>query len=183
MPLDLDALRAKLEGSTPSVESRLLHLPDPDGDGPVVPDIPASSMWQAEDAETLAGRFQSIIPCDFFNRGALDATAGSCGKASSWPDSTESIERRTSQSPISPKRTSSSSAVSSGSIGILAWAMQGPASTKGVMWITVTPVSVSPWYMAQLIGAAPRYFGRSEPCRLIPPRRAVAKVSVERICP
>ena len=30
--------------------------------------------------------------------------------------------------------------------------MQGPASTLGVMWITVTPVSVSPLSKAQLIG-------------------------------
>jgi len=64
MPLDLDALRAKLAGGAPSRESRLLHLPDPAGDGPVVPDVPASSMWKSEDEETLAGRFQSIIDSD-----------------------------------------------------------------------------------------------------------------------
>ncbi|MEN8148976.1 MAG: PLP-dependent transferase [Planctomycetota bacterium] len=64
MTLDLEALRARLAGGDTSIESRLLHLPDPGGDGPVVPDIPASSMWQAPDEETLAARFQSIIDSD-----------------------------------------------------------------------------------------------------------------------
>ena len=51
------------------------------------------------------------------------------------------------------------------------------------MWITVTPVSSSPRQMAQLMGAAPRYLGKSEACRLIPPSRAVASVAADRICP
>jgi cystathionine beta-lyase/cystathionine gamma-synthase len=64
MSFDLDALRDRLAGGTHSIESRLLHLPDPEGDGPVVPDIPASSMYKAGEEEALARRFQSIIDSD-----------------------------------------------------------------------------------------------------------------------
>lgn len=64
MPLDLKELRKRLGKDGPSIESRLLHLPDPDGDGPVVPDVPASSMYQSVDEAALARRFQSIIDSD-----------------------------------------------------------------------------------------------------------------------
>jgi cystathionine beta-lyase/cystathionine gamma-synthase len=64
MAIDLKALRKRLKSTGQTIESRLLHLSDPEGDGPVVPDIPASSMYQAKDAATLAGRFQSIIDSD-----------------------------------------------------------------------------------------------------------------------
>jgi hypothetical protein len=64
MGTDLNELRARLAAGETSIESRLLHLPDPESDGPVVPDVPASSMYQAADEETLARRFQSIIDSD-----------------------------------------------------------------------------------------------------------------------
>ena len=34
----------------------------------------------------------------------------------------------------------------------------------------VTPVSFSPLIMAQFMGAAPRYLGNKEPCKLIVPK-------------
>ncbi len=61
MAIDLKALRRRLSKTTSTIESRLLHICDPENDGPVVPDIPASSMYQSRDAATLAGRFQSVI--------------------------------------------------------------------------------------------------------------------------
>lgn len=61
MDIDLKTLRRRLKNGDSSIESRLLHICDPENDGPVVPDIPASSMYQSRDAATLAGRFQSII--------------------------------------------------------------------------------------------------------------------------
>jgi cystathionine beta-lyase/cystathionine gamma-synthase len=64
MKPDLDSLRSRLAGRGNTIESRLLHLPDPDGDGPVVPDIPSSSTYRAPDADALATRFQSIIDSD-----------------------------------------------------------------------------------------------------------------------
>jgi methionine-gamma-lyase len=64
MTIDIKALRKRLGKRDATIESRLLHLSDPEQDGPVVPDIPASSMYQARDEATLAGRFQSIIDSD-----------------------------------------------------------------------------------------------------------------------
>ena len=49
--------------------------------------------------------------------------------------------------------------------------------------MTVTPVSVSPFWIARATGAAPRYDGRIEPCRLIPPSRGIDSSSAERIWP
>ena len=60
---------------------------------------------------------------------------------------------------------------------------QGPASRPGVIWITLLPVSVSPRRIAHCTGAAPRYFGSSEPCKLMPPSRVVASVAGRRISP
>ncbi len=64
MTPNLKDLRRRLKRRELSIESRLLHLPDPEGDGPVVPDVPASSMYRAADEGTLAARFQSIIDAD-----------------------------------------------------------------------------------------------------------------------
>ena len=64
MPEKLTDLRKRLKRTGPSIESRLLHLTDPETDGPVVPDVPASSMWQAANDDVLAARFQSIIESD-----------------------------------------------------------------------------------------------------------------------
>ncbi len=47
-----------------TLESFLLHIADPVGDGPVVPDIPVSSTYQAANAERLGALFQSLIECD-----------------------------------------------------------------------------------------------------------------------
>jgi methionine-gamma-lyase len=64
MATDLKALRQRLKAGRSTIESRLLHLSDPESDGPVVPDVPASSMYQAKDEATLAARFMSIIESD-----------------------------------------------------------------------------------------------------------------------
>lgn len=44
-----------------------------------------------------------------------------------------------------------------------------PASSSLAIYIMVTPVTLSPLRMAQLMGAAPRYFGRMDECTLIEP--------------
>ena len=44
-----------------------------------------------------------------------------------------------------------------------------PVSNPSAMYIEVTPVTVSPSMTARCIGAAPRYFGRSEPWMLMQP--------------
>ncbi|MCG8418893.1 MAG: PLP-dependent transferase [Proteobacteria bacterium] len=47
-----------------TLESFLLHIGDPVGDGPVVPDIPVSVTYQAANSERLGALFQSLIECD-----------------------------------------------------------------------------------------------------------------------
>ena len=39
MTIDLKALRMRLKKSDETIESRILHLSDPEQDGPVVPDV------------------------------------------------------------------------------------------------------------------------------------------------
>ncbi len=50
-------------------------------------------------------------------------------------------------------------------------AYTGPASSASTSWKTVAAVRVSPAITARWTGAAPRYAGRSEKCRLTQPRR------------
>ena len=66
------------------------------------------------------------------------------------------IASATSGAPSAARRSSSSPAVSSGSIGVRAKAIMPPASIRGVIRMTVTPVSVSPFWIARATGAAPR---------------------------
>lgn len=47
-----------------TLESFLLHIADPIGDGPVVPDIPVASTYQAASSERLGALFQSLILCN-----------------------------------------------------------------------------------------------------------------------
>jgi len=51
------------------------------------------------------------------------------------------------------------------------------------MRIVVSPVIVSPLTIAQWIGAAPRYFGSSDACRLTHPSRGISIKRCEMICP
>jgi methionine-gamma-lyase len=65
--MNIDEYRSRYlgEGAEDSIESRLIHLADPaDGDGPVVPSIPASTTYAADCTRQLAERFQSIIDLD-----------------------------------------------------------------------------------------------------------------------
>ena len=66
-------------------------------------------------------------------------------------------------------RSCTSPAVSSGPMGIRSWKRMSPVSISAFRKKVVTPVSVSPFITAQLMGAAPRYLGRREPCRLKAP--------------
>ena len=47
-----------------TLESFLLHIADPVGDGPLVPDVPVSATYQAVNSERLGALFQSLIECD-----------------------------------------------------------------------------------------------------------------------
>ena len=52
-------------------------------------------------------------------------------------------------------------------------AMIAPVSMFSLMKNVLTPVSTSPFMIAQLIGAAPRYFGRRLACRFIVPNAGI----------
>ncbi len=96
----------------------------------------------------------------------------------------EGIEGLSDQgAPRRARRASSSPDVSSLSISVRAMAIMPPASIRGVIRMTVTPVDVSPFWMARATGAAPRYDGKTEPCRLIPPSEGMERRSAERIWP
>ena len=71
--------------------------------------------------------------------------------------------------PDSATRAASSGAVSLAPISISRCNSISPVSIPASIRIVVTPVRVSPFTMAQLIGAAPLYFGSKEACRLIQP--------------
>lgn len=46
-----------------TLESFLLHIADPQGAGPLVPDIPSSATYRASDAEHMKSLFESLIHC------------------------------------------------------------------------------------------------------------------------
>ena len=71
--------------------------------------------------------------------------------------------------PDSDMRAASSGAVSFAPISISRCNRVSPLSIPASMRIVVTPVRVSPFTMAQFIGAAPRYLGSREACKLIQP--------------
>ena len=68
-------------------------------------------------------------------------------------------------------------------MGVLAWARMSPVSIPSAILMMVTPVSSSPFKMAQLIGAAPRYLGRREEWTLTHPSRGSSSMSTGRIFP
>ena len=57
--------------------------------------------------------------------------------------------------------------VSSQAIPISSLIIISPSSIPAFIFITVTPVDRSPPIIARFVGAAPRHFGRSDPCKLI----------------
>lgn len=47
-----------------SLESWLLHVADPPGAGPIVPDVPVAATYRAESSSHLGSLFRSVIECD-----------------------------------------------------------------------------------------------------------------------
>src|SRR5437879_448227 len=85
--------------------------------------------------------------------------------------------------PTSDNRAASSGAVSSVPISISRCSSISPVSIPASIRIVVTPVRVSPFTMAQLMGAAPRYLGSREACRLIQPSFGIGSNLAGIICP
>ena len=64
--------------------------------------------------------------------------------------------------PSSESRSVSAAASSRSPISVETVRMTSPASSAATIYMMETPVMRSPFRIAQLMGAAPRYFGRSE---------------------
>ena len=117
----------------------------------------------------IAGQSHLILQSSLDIFGAGEVSALSCVTDFASP---VSINRTVSRTTLAPNRESLSCklpASSSGPMGVRACRMIFPVSTVFSRKNVVTPVSVSPFMIAQLMGAAPRYRGRSEAWRLIVP--------------
>lgn len=68
-------------------------------------------------------------------------------------------------------------------MAVFAARITSPASSSGAIYMMLTPVSFSPSRIAQLMGAAPRYFGSSDEWTLIEPYFGVFRMSSGRIRP
>ena len=101
--------------------------------------------------------------------------AESCVRGLSVPASMPRSVSTMSGAPDSDMRAANSGVVSVTPIGISCCSSISPVSMPASMRIVVTPLFVSPFTMAQLIGAAPRYFGSREAWRLIQPSRGIGR--------
>ena len=88
--------------------------------------------------------------------------------------------RPESRQPAARRRAAStgnrSTAVCSGPISMVCCSRIGPVSRPSSRSMVVLPVNASPMATAHWIGAAPRYFGSSDPCRLMQPSRGRASI-------
>ena len=122
-----------------------------------------------------AGIAQSISPISLRIIGACVAAASSCGSGTIV--SSRSIVSTSSSAPISLRRSNSSPEVSFSPISVSAFRSMSPVSSPSpICWI-VTPVVFSPFSTAHWIGAAPRYFGSSEPWTLMQPLGGIARTA------
>ena len=130
----------------------------------------------------FAGHCQSIwqVSLKIFGAGC-NAPPGFCAQSSCATDSTLPSPAITlsivSIAAVAPKRIRPSytySTSASSGIGKGFCKMMRPVSMSWSKKNVVTPVSRSPWIMAQLMGAAPRYCGNRAACTLNVPKRGIA---------
>ena len=117
------------------------------------------------------------VSLNIFGAGRSSAASlknSSCGMASTLPASKRSTVSVTSPAPIVIKASCTTPTLSVSAIGRCFWRIIFPVSISCVRKNVVTPVSVSPLITAQLIGAAPRYCGNNEACRLNVPKRGIS---------
>jgi len=115
--------------------------------------------------------------------GAYVAREASCGVSSSVPSRSLPSASRSASAPRSDSFENIVSAVSSSPIGIARTCRMGPVSIPSSIRMIVIPVIVSPRATAQLIGAAPRYFGRSDAWTLMHPMRGMSRIDFGRMWP
>ena len=118
---------------------------------------------RTERSISTAGFVQSILPSSLRTSGASVASSSRCGIGVTAPRTTPSSVVTRAAAPISESRLPRDSAVSSGEIAVSCIARMSPASIRSFICMIVIPVTDSPARIARWIGAAPRYFGSSEP--------------------
>ncbi len=121
---------------------------------------------------SCAGRSHGVSQSSVKIFGAGVASSSSCDIVSTVPASICRTVSTTASAPSIIIRSCTSPAVSFSPIDIRRFRMTSPVSTFSCKKNVVTPVSDSPFITAQLIGAAPRYLGKMEPCRLNAPFEA-----------
>ena len=104
------------------------------------------------------------------------APAWFCGCGFKVPLSSPARVSTTSGAPASAITSNSSAAVCSGGIATARCSRIGPVSRPSSSSMVVLPVKASPMATAHWIGAAPRYRGSSEPCRLMQPSFGSASI-------
>ena len=124
-----------------------------------------------------------MAPSVFFSRGALEAKAGFCGNASSVPDSSESIARRTSQAPIWASRASSSTAVSSALDGRAALGDHRPGVDLGGHVDHADPRLLVAVDQGPVDGGRSAVLGQQRGVQVDAAETCLGQRRVERICP
>jgi len=124
--------------------------------------------------------FQSILQVFLRIFGAL-VTGPCCSMRGAFPCSIKSTVSSRTSAPIWHIRSCSSPAVSCSPMTIFSCMIHSPVSTFSSMKKVVSPVSRSPLMTAQLMGAAPRYFGNNDACKFIVPNGGMVKTDTGNI--
>ena len=131
----------------------------------------------------MAEVFHLIKPSSFATSWVMVASELSCGIGVILPSeiSGECFEEKFSTDV--GNFSVSEPVVSSGAIGIERTARMGPVSSPASICIKVTPVSVSPLKMANVMGDAPRKRGSKDACVLMDPCVGISKMACGKIRP
>ena len=111
------------------------------------------------------------------------ASSSRWGVREAVPASIEETASNRAAAPKSARRTVRDAASSCSPMETAFWRITSPASSAFAIYMMDTPVSVSPFSIAQLMGAAPRYRGSREEWTLIQPNGGIARISSGRIFP
>src|SRR5580658_2342845 len=108
--------------------------------------------------------------------GASVASESSCALGCTLPSASSANVSTINGAPACARTSNRSAAVCSGAMGIVCCKRMGPVSRPSSSSMVVLPVAVSPLATAHWMGAAPRYLGSNDACRLMQPRRGRASI-------
>ena len=122
---------------------------------------------------------QSSLKIFGAGRSSASSGCGVVGSAMPWLSHSmmRSTVRSTTVAPNAIRRSCTEPTFSSSPMAMRSCMIRLPVSISCLSRKVVTPVSLSPFMTAQLIGAAPRYWGRREAWRLNVPSRGIAQTT------